>query len=346
MLVIAAGNQNHLFRKTAQTGNGPAWRGGNGVVVEPNAILFPHQLNPVLHTAEIPGNLPDGVVCGQALHQCDGRQIVFNVMGAGNQDFSAFQQLFSPAIDDAVFLPDTVGSLPAGEKTCFSVAPESGSNGIVRVENQHTVRALESEDILFGIHILLHILVNIQMVGSQIGDERPLGTALHIHQLERAELHNGKILLFHLAAQRKQGRSDIAAQPDGFPGSLQHLRYQRGCGGFPVGTGDRNQGAGAYLKKHLHLGGHFCPPIPQGLNGRIARMHTGRAEQHIRFHPIQVAIPQAQFGAQLFQLQDLRVQLLPGGTVAARHPAAEFQQQPHQGPVADTQAQHGNLLIL
>ena len=267
-------------------------------------------------------------------------------MGAGNQNLPAFQQLFSPAVDDAVFLPDAVGSLPAGEKACFSVAPEPGGNGIVRIQNQHTVRALESEDVLFGVHIFLHILVNIQMVGGQVGDERPLGAALHIHQLEGAELHNGKILLFHLTAQRKQGRSDIAAQPDGFPGGLQHLGYQRGRGGFSVGTGHRNQGTGTDLEKHFHLRGHFRAPILQGLNGRVARVHTGGAEQHLRFYPIQVAIPQAQFGTQLFQLQDFRIQLLPGCTVTARHPAAKFQQQPHQGPVADPKAQHSDFPIL
>ena len=48
---------------------------------------------------------------------------------------------------------------------------------------------------------------------------------------------------------------------------------------------------------------------------------------------------------QLFKLQYFIVQLFPGGFVTARYLAAEFQQQPHQGPIADPQAQNSNGLV-
>ena len=69
-------------------------------------------------------------------------------------------------------------------------------------------------------------------------------------------------------------------------------------------------------------------------------MHTGGSEQHIRLHPIQISITQAQLTARGFQRQHFLLCLLPGSTVTAHHIAAKLQQQPHQRPVADTQSQH------
>ena len=52
-----------------------------------------------------------------------------------------------------------------------------------------------------------------------------------------------------------------------------------------------------------------------------------------------------ELAAQLLQLQHLRIQLFPGSAVTAGDLTAKFQQQPHQGAVADPQTQHGDFLI-
>ena len=124
------------------------------------------------------------------------------------------------------------------------------------------------------------------MIGGQIGDQRPLGAALHVHELEGAELHHGEVLLSHLAAQGQQGRADVAPQPDGLPGGLQHFADQSGGGGLAVGTGDGDQVAGANLKEHLHLRGNPGPTAFQGLNGRVPGVHSGGAEDHVRLDSV------------------------------------------------------------
>ena len=73
-------------------------------------------------------------------------------------------------------------------------------------------------------------------------------------------------------------------------------------------------------------------------------MHAGGPEEHISLHTLQVGVTAAELAAHRFQIQHLLVQLFPGRPVAAGDIAAEFQQQPHQGPVADAQAQDGDLL--
>ena len=65
-----------------------------------------------------------------------------------------------------------------------AVAPEGGGDGVVAVEHQQILFPLIAEDVLLSVHILLHILVDVQMVGGQIGYHRPLGAALHVHELE------------------------------------------------------------------------------------------------------------------------------------------------------------------
>ena len=45
---------------------------------------------------------------------------------------------------------------------------------IVQIEHQKIILALMQIDILFGPDVLLHILVNIQMIGRQIGNHRDM----------------------------------------------------------------------------------------------------------------------------------------------------------------------------
>ena len=203
-----------------------------------------------------------------------------------------------------------------------------------------------AENVGFRLHILCHILVDIQMIGGQIGNDGPGGTALHVHKLEGAELHHRIILRLHLPNQRQQGRADVASQPDGFSRCFQHFRHQRGGCCLAVRAGDRQKRTGADLEEDLHFAGDLRPTAAQGLNGWIGRVHTGGAEQKIGLHPVQVAFSHPQLAASLFQLQNLRVQLVPRGLVTAGDITAVFQQETHQRAVADPKAKHGDFFML
>ena len=184
------------------------------------------------------------------------------------------------------------------------------------------------------------------MVGGKVRNDRPGWAALHVHELEGAELHHGEVPRLHLPHQRQQGRSDVTPQPDGFARRLQHLGDQRGSGGLSVGAGNRQQRAGANLEENLHFAGDFRPPLSKRFNGRIRRVHTGGAEYNIRFHAVQIRLPHMELTARFFQCQHLIIQLLPGGFVTANYVTAKFQQELDEGAVADTQPQHRDFFIL
>ena len=274
--------------EAAQSRDGAAGGGCDGIIVEFYPVLHPHQLDSVLHAAEIPGHLADGFVADQAIHRSDGGHVVFDVVGAGNQNVLGVQNFFAPAIDGPIFLPHAVGSLLPGEEMGLPHTCEGGGNGVIGVQNQQIPLLLEAEDVLLGLHIFLHVLVDIQMVGGQVGDHCPLGASLHVHQLEGAELHHGIVLLLHLPAKGQQGRADVASQPHGLPLGFQHFGNQGGGGGFSVGTGDGNNKAGSHLKEHLHLRGDLRPSLNQSLDGGISRVHAGGAEHHLRLHALQI----------------------------------------------------------
>ena len=299
----------------------------------------------MLHTAEGSRHLTDGFVTYQAVHHGDGSHVVFHVMYPGNQNLRSLQHFFPMAADHPVHQAHVRLLLP-GEEQGLAVTPEGGGDRVVGVENQDAAFILVAENVGFRLDIFRHVLVNVQMIGCQIGNHRPGGTALHVHELEGAKLHHRKIRGLHLPHQRQQRRSDIATQPDGFPLGFQHFGDQGGSGGFPVGAGHRQDGTGADLKENLHLAGDLSAPAHQGLDCRVRRVHSRGTENHIRLHAIQIIFPDMQSAARLFQLQHLPVQLFPGGFVAAGDIAAEIQQQPHQRPIADTQTQHRDFFVL
>ena len=344
VLVIAPRDENHLFREAPQPRDGPAGGGSDGIIVEPDPVLYPHQLDPVLHTAEILCHLPHRLVGGDALHRRQGCHIVFNVVHPGQENVPGVQHRLAPAQDGVPGQPDAVCLLLPGKEPGVSVSLEGGGKRVVCVENQDAVLTLETVNILLGGNVLRHVLMDVQMVGRQVRDHRPLGRTGHVHKLKGAQLRHGVVILPHPAAPGQQGLPDIAPQPDGFTGGLQHLGNQGGCSGLTVGAGDRDGVAGADLEEHLHLRGDLRTPVPEGPDGGIVRVHARGPEHHIGLHPVQVSVPHPEGTAGFFQRQDLRIQLLPGGPVTAGHIAAEFQQQPHQRPVADPQPQHRDPL--
>ena len=181
VLIIASGNEDDFFREATQAGNGTTGRGGDGIVIKPHAIFHSHQLNTVLHAAKILGHLADMFILHQSLYRADGSHIVFNIMDTGQQNIPDIQHRDIAPVNHTI-LQTNMGYLSlAGEEMGNAVAPKIGSDGIVSVENQEIFPGLMAENILFRGHILVHILMDIQMVGGQVGDHRPVGATGHVH---------------------------------------------------------------------------------------------------------------------------------------------------------------------
>ena len=239
----------------------------------------------MFYAAKCFGNLAHYVVSCQAFYHSNCGHIVFHVVDTGNENVRNRKYRLSLPANHPIFQAHMGIPLPGEEASC-SIAPEGSGNFIVSIEDQQALRILIAEDVFLRFDILIHVLVNVQMVGGQIGDQGPLRTAGHIHQLEGAELHYGKVLRLHFPHQGQQRSADIASQPYRFACCLEHFRNQGGSCGFAIRARYCNQMAGANLKKHFHLRSDLRAPVTQGNNCRIPRMHTWGTEYNIRFHTV------------------------------------------------------------
>ena len=137
------------------------------------------------------------------------------------------------------------------------------------------------ENILLGVDILLHVLVNVQMVGRQVGDHRHVRAFPHGNQLEAGKLHHSAVLRLDGLNLRQQGLADIAPQVDGFSLRLQQLGNDRDALSQSIAAGDSIDFAGTQLEKHLHLAGDGSAPLSGGLQLGKMIPHAGCAEDHV-----------------------------------------------------------------
>ncbi|MPN14378.1 hypothetical protein SDC9_161705 [bioreactor metagenome] len=93
MLVVAPGDKNHLVPEGTQPRYGAGGAGGDGVVVIPHLSQGSHQLDPVLHPAEVAGIASDDLVGHQAVQSRNSRHVVFQVVIAGQQNILHRQHL-------------------------------------------------------------------------------------------------------------------------------------------------------------------------------------------------------------------------------------------------------------
>ena len=137
------------------------------------------------------------------------------------------------------------------------------------------------QDVLLGVDILLHVLVDVQMVGGQVGHHRHVRALPHGDQLEAGELHHSAVLRLDGPNLRQQGLADVSTQVDVFPLGLQQLCDNRGGGGLPIAASDGVDFAGAELEEDLHLAGDSGAPGPGSLQLWEMIAHARCAENDI-----------------------------------------------------------------
>ena len=237
--------------------------------------------------------------------------------------------------------------LPAGEpphpaRGLFSAADRGL---VVGIKDGNIPDCLVCKDIFLGSDILSVALVDVQVVGRQVGHNGDAGAPVHGHQLEGAELQHRQIRWRDVRRVAQQRAADVAPQVDGAPGGLQELCDDRGGRGLAVGPGDGDLGTGADLKKDLHLGSQQAAPRHRRRQLRHVGPQAGGPEDHVLRQALQVVLPQLQAAAVLLQLVPQGPQGLPGFFVAGGDGNAPLQQQPDQGPVADADADDGHGLV-
>ena len=113
--------------------------------------------------------------------------------------------------------------------------------------------------------------------------------------------------------------ADIAAHMDGVAGGLQQLGNDGGRGGLAVRSGHGDDGTGANLEEHLHLGGHLAAAFCRLFQLGHIRTQTGGTKDYILMQIFQIVISQPKCYSLPFQLLSKSTQCGAIPTVAGGH---------------------------
>ena len=87
---------------------------------------------------------------------------------------------------------------------------------------------------LFGVDILRHVAVYVQMIRSEIRYDGDMAAVVQVHELEGAQLQHDEVVRRHVLRLIEQRRTDIAAGPDAMACMLQDFGDKRACRRFSV----------------------------------------------------------------------------------------------------------------
>ncbi len=145
------------------------------------------------HPLEGPASLGHGLQRDIIRSRDSRRQNIFQIEAARDKDFTLFH--------------NSLGGLAGGSQPEFARLPPAGQGGlgtelveaadlascllgkrrdqgVQGIEDEDILLGLITIDVLFGLLVFLIILVEIQVVGDDIGDEGPVDPLLHVHELE------------------------------------------------------------------------------------------------------------------------------------------------------------------
>ena len=334
MLIVSAGDQNHLFLKCAQTRNGSGRAGCNRIIIIAHAVLDAYQLNAVLYAAEILCNRTDILKGGIGAGQADGRKIVCHIVLARDLDISLIHNLGAFTVFDEPHLAVLeIGA--AFHRSAHGEAVQLYAlirlkrlgNFIICIEHQDVACELLAEYIGFCLNILCHVCMLIQMIRRDVSNNCGIRSALHLHQLERGQLDNRIMLRAHLRNIRQQRMTDIAAEMAGIAGVLQDLIHQRCRRGLAVRTGNRNDRARADAEEHLHLAGDDAAVCRRLFQSRIGRKQSRRAENIVTGQIFEIILSNVECNAQLAETGIQLAELVSGLLVVYCDICTRFQQQ-------------------
>ena len=305
----------------------------------------------MLHPGKLGSHLAHGFFGDIVPNGGDSGQEIFHVMLSRQLQGLGAKQTGLAVI---VGVPDNAGiihpcaPLNSGEAgELFNTAPhqliKAIGDEIVGVENGFAEAILMEEDVLFGLNIFLHIFMDVQMIGRDVGDHCHVRALAHGDQLEAGQLRHHKVLRLHLFNIRQQRPADVSAQMNGFSRFLEHFGNEGGGGGFAVAAGDADGGGGTEVKEYLHLTGNDGTGPAGGLELRGMEIHTGGAENDIPAQAAQIFGTQLHGDAQGFKLIPDSPQLFPGAAVVDHHGDPLLMEHTDQVGVADADADDGDL---
>ena len=230
LFVIAAGNEDDLFGE----GNGDrqwcgsGWRQWNRCNTGRRAEYGPIQSG--AHAGEGLCRVKDHIVGDQPLYGGDGGQIVFHIVFSGNQNPVCGEErpFFFPfcATTMVPLSTKTPSSKEVRRLNCGDPSRRPADHGvgqvIVPVEDGQVIFSLMGEDVLLCQGIFFHGLMNIQMVGGQIGKTAISGLAESViswkEESSKTAISSGDML--------------PASERSGFPIFLPDGRYSRHSSAF------------------------------------------------------------------------------------------------------------------
>ena len=269
-----------------------------------------------------------------APHGIDRRQIIFDIMLAGDSDLVSGH-------DDGILAVGGVDDLPVGRQKAAALDAPAAREGrhragtfsgkaardvVIGIEDGAVARPLPEHEVHLRVDILLHIGVPIQMVGRDVRHHRHLRRLPHPRQLEAGQFHDGGILRADLLHIRQQRAPDVPADEGAHACGIQQPGDDRGGGGLAVGAGHGVDRRLAQVEEQLHLGRDAQPARPRLFELRQVRLHARRAQDQVAVQPVKVAVAQRQHRTGTAQFVGDLAQLLRRAAVARRDVRARLEE--------------------
>ena len=122
-----------------------------------------------------------------------------------------------------------------------------------RVKDYLTRRTLVTESVDLSLYVFVIILVEIKVIGRNVGNDRHICRSCHAEELERRQFEDHLVRIGHLLYFIQKRRSDITAEIDLVSRLLKDLCRKRGSCGLTVRTRNGEYLAGAQIHEQFHL---------------------------------------------------------------------------------------------
>ena len=249
----------------------------------------------MLHAAEFTRDLADAFDADVTPHGADRRHIILNIVHTGNLDVADVENIKDLAVlrildGVAVKVRAVTELFITGEKDDLSLTAQIKQAGdlVIVIQNRLLIFILIKNYISLCFYVLVHVLVNVEVVWREVGHDRDVGTLAHGDQLEGAQLHDAHIIGRDSLDLRQEGLADIAADMDGITVGSEHFGDNGGGRCLAVGAGHRVDLARTDIEEDLHLGADGHAFLTQGVELVTPKRHTGGAQRDIDIDIVKV----------------------------------------------------------